>query len=153
MTDTAAIPPLLALYYCAFLDGKIFEGWTHEERTIEHLFEVDSAQTVRRWVPRSVGTSTLSSLTCSMMPLVRRAIGLCDTPQASVTHSKFWPTGTWKEFVLWYHAPRYSWVKSDPLLRVRGGKTVFWNCMDGVLMKTKKGQNMLDKLADIWTHG
>ena len=34
MTDTQSPLPM-AFYYCLFLGGHIFEGWTHENGTIE----------------------------------------------------------------------------------------------------------------------
>ncbi|KAI1795319.1 hypothetical protein LXA43DRAFT_1178792 [Ganoderma leucocontextum] len=40
LTDTPSILPL-ALYGCAYLDGALFDGWTREDGTIEHLSNAD----------------------------------------------------------------------------------------------------------------
>ncbi|KAI1795326.1 hypothetical protein LXA43DRAFT_882141 [Ganoderma leucocontextum] len=40
LTDTPSLLPL-ALYCCTYLGGDLFDGWTHEDGTIEHLSEPD----------------------------------------------------------------------------------------------------------------
>ncbi|KAI1795320.1 hypothetical protein LXA43DRAFT_1090970 [Ganoderma leucocontextum] len=40
LTDTPSLLPL-ALYRCAYLGSNVFDGWTHEDGTVEHLPEAE----------------------------------------------------------------------------------------------------------------
>ncbi|PIL26499.1 hypothetical protein GSI_12257 [Ganoderma sinense ZZ0214-1] len=145
LIDAPSLLPV-ALYHCTYLGSELFDGWTRDDGTIEHLSDADLRLCVdARAVLVHAHTVLLFSVfdgtvSAGCAKRTRCAAGLRDAQRVFV-HAEALAQG--------YQPLRYSWAEAVLMLEER--KKVCGSCAREMLERAKNGQKeIFDKLPKIF---
>ncbi|PIL26504.1 hypothetical protein GSI_12262 [Ganoderma sinense ZZ0214-1] len=144
LTDTPSLLPL-ALFRCAYLGGELFDGWTHEDGTVEHLSEADLRRCVdgRTTLTHEYTTFLMALFDPSTGPVCARH-ATCSANLRRMQHNAVCS----KELALQHDALK-DWV--EVVREIENSGKVCRSCAGGMADRAKKGQKKIfERLPEIF---